>query len=130
CHFMTAIADKPTERLTETEAKKELERLAKEIAEHDRRYYQDDAPTVSDAEYDALRRRNNEIEAAFPELIRSDSPSQRVGAKAAERFEKVRHSRPMLSLDNAFTDEDVRDFFARAKRFLGLPENEPLALIA
>ena len=127
---MTAIADKPTEQLTETEAKKELERLAKEIAEHDRRYYQDDAPTVSDAEYDALRRRNNEIEAAFPELIRSDSPSQKVGAKAAERFEKVRHSRPMLSLDNAFTDEDVRDFFARAKRFLGLPEDEPLALIA
>jgi DNA ligase (NAD+) len=127
---MTAIAEKPTEQLTETEAKKELERLAKEIAEHDRRYYQDDAPTVSDAEYDALRRRNNEIEAAFPELIRSDSPSQKVGAKAAERFEKVRHSRPMLSLDNAFTDEDVRDFFARAKRFLGLPEDEPLALIA
>jgi DNA ligase (NAD+) len=127
---MTAIEDKSTEQLTETEAKKELERLAKEIAEHDRRYYQDDAPTVSDAEYDALRRRNNEIEAAFPELIRSDSPSQKVGVKPAERFEKVRHSRPMLSLDNAFTGEDVRDFFARAKRFLGMPEGEPLALVA
>jgi len=96
---MTARADKPVEQLTEAEAKKELERLASEIAEHDRRYYQDDAPTVSDAEYDALRRRNNEIEAAFPELIRKDSPSQRVGAKPTERFPKVRHARPMLSLD-------------------------------
>jgi DNA ligase (NAD+) len=127
---MTTLADKSVKQLTEAEAKKELARLAKEIAEHDHRYYQEDAPTVTDAEYDALRRRNNEIEAAFPELIRADSPSQRVGAKPAERFEKVRHSRPMLSLDNAFTDEDVREFFARAKRFLGLPEDEPLALIA
>jgi DNA ligase (NAD+) len=127
---VSGIEDKAPQRLTDGEAKKELERLAKEIAKHDRRYYQDDAPTVTDAEYDALRRRNNEIEAAFPELIRADSPSQRVGAKPAERFEKVRHSRPMLSLDNAFTDEDVRDFFARAKRFLGLPEDEPLVLIA
>ncbi len=127
---MSGLEDKAAQQLTDAEAKKELERLAKEIAEHDRRYYQDDAPTITDAEYDLLRRRNNEIEAAFPELIRVDSPSQRVGAKPAERFEKVRHSRPMLSLDNAFTDEDVRDFFARAKRFLGLPEAEPLALIA
>ena len=127
---MSGLEDKAPQRLTDAEAKKELARLAKEIADHDRRYYQDDAPTVTDAEYDALRRRNNEIEAAFPELIRADSPSQRVGAKPAERFEKVRHSRPMLSLDNAFTDEDVRDFFARAKRFLGLPEDEPLVLIA
>jgi DNA ligase (NAD+) len=127
---VSGLEDKAAQQLTDAEAKKELERLAKEIAEHDRRYYQDDAPTITDAEYDLLRRRNNEIEAAFPELIRVDSPSQRVGAKPAERFEKVRHSRPMLSLDNAFTDEDVRDFFARAKRFLGLPEAEPLALIA
>jgi DNA ligase (NAD+) len=124
------IEEKPPQQLTESEAKIELERLAHEIAEHDRRYYQEDAPTVSDAEYDALRRRNDEIEAAFPELIRHDSPSQRVGAKPAERFEKVRHSRPMLSLDNAFTDEEVRDFFLRAKRFLGLPPDEELALIA
>ena len=121
---------KAPKQLSETEAKKELERLAKEIAEHDARYYQDDAPTITDAEYDALRRRNSDIEAAFPELVRADSPSQRVGAKPAERFEKVRHSRPMLSLDNAFTDEDVRDFLARAKRFLGLPVNEELALVA
>ncbi len=127
---MSKAAAKPPEKLTEGEAKKELERLAKEIAEHDRRYYQDDAPTVTDAEYDTLRRRNSDIEAAFPKLVRSDSPSQKVGAKPAERFEKVRHSRPMLSLDNAFTEEDVRDCFARAKRFLGLPEDEKLALIA
>jgi DNA ligase (NAD+) len=124
------IEEKPPQQLTEAEAKIELQRLAKEIGEHDRRYYQEDAPTVSDAEYDALRRRNNEIEAAFPGLIRHDSPSQRVGAKPVERFEKVRHSRPMLSLDNAFTDDEVRDFFLRAKRFLGLPPQEELALIA
>jgi DNA ligase (NAD+) len=127
---MTAVADKPVEQLTEAEAKKELESLAKEIAGHDSRYYQDDAPTISDAEYDALRRRNNEVEAAFPELIRADSPSQRVGAKPAERFVKVRHARPMLSLDNAFTAEDVRDFVARIHRFLGLSPDEEVALIA
>ena len=127
---MTALADKPVEQLSEAEAKKELERLANEIAEHDRRYHQEDAPTISDAEYDALRRRNNEIEAAFPELIRHDSPSQRVGAKPAERFVKVPHSRPMLSLDNAFTEEDVRDFVARIHRFLGLSADEEVALIA
>jgi DNA ligase (NAD+) len=127
---MTAIADKPVEQLTEAEAKKELERLAKAIAEHDRRYYQEDAPTISDAEYDTLRLRNNAIEAAFPELIRHDSPSQRVGAKPGERFPKVRHARPMLSLDNAFTQEDVRDFVARIQRFLGLSADEEVALIA
>jgi DNA ligase (NAD+) len=127
---VSGLEDKAPHQLTDAEAKKELERLAKEIAEHDRRYYQDDAPTISDAEYDALRRRNNEIEAAFPELIRTDSPSQRVGAKPAERFPKVRHSRPMLSLDNAFTSEDVRDFVARIHRFLGLSPDEEVALIA
>src|SRR5262245_10255777 len=127
---MTPRADKPVEQLTEAEAKKELERLASEIAENDKRYYQEDAPTISDAEYDALRQRNNEIEAAFPELIRHDSPSQRVGAKPAERFDKVRHARPMLSLDNAFTAEDVRDFEARIRRFLGLSQEEPLAFVA
>jgi DNA ligase (NAD+) len=127
---MTALADKPAGQLTEAEAKRELARLAKEIAEHDRRYYQEDAPTISDAEYDALRRRNNDIEAAFPELIRHDSPSQSVGAKPVERFEKVRHARPMLSLDNAFTEEDVRDFVARIHRFLNLSADEEVALVA
>ena len=85
---------------------------------------------VTDAEYDALRRRNDEIEARFPELIRHDSPSQRIGAQPAERFEKVRHARPMLSLDNAFTDEDVRDFVARVRRFLALAADQELVLVA
>lgn len=125
-----SFSDKPVELLTEEEANAELARLAKEIAEHDRRYYQDDAPTVTDADYDALRGRNDDIEKRFPELIRHDSPSQRVGAKPAERFDKVRHARPMLSLDNAFTEEDVRDFVARVRRFLGWPESEELALVA
>jgi DNA ligase (NAD+) len=127
---VTAARDRSSDQLTQDQAKGELARLAKEIAEHDRRYYQDDAPTVTDAEYDALRRRNQDIEKRFPELIRHDSPSQRVGAKPAERFEKVRHARPMLSLDNAFTDEDVVDFAARVRRFLALPESEELVLAA
>ena len=120
----------PVERLTEEEAQKELARLAKDIAAHDNRYYQDDAPTISDADYDALRRRNAAIEARFPALIRSDSPSRRVGAKPAERFEKVRHAVPMLSLDNAFTDDDVADFVARVRRFLGMKEADELVLVA
>jgi DNA ligase (NAD+) len=118
------------EQLSEDEAKEELARLAKEIAAHDKRYYQEDTPSISDAAYDALRHRNDEIEKRFPELIRHDSPSQRIGAKPAERFEKVRHARPMLSLDNAFTDEDVRDFVARVRRFLTLPQDQPLVLVA
>ena len=116
--------------LTEEQAEAELERLAKEIAEHDKRYYQDDAPTVSDAEYDALRQRNNAIEARFPELIRADSPSRRVGAQPARGFAKVRHAVPMLSLDNAFSDEDVADFAGRIRRFLGLTPDEPLVFTA
>lgn len=127
---MTAVSEKPVELLNEQEASAELARLAHEIAEHDRRYYQEDAPAVSDAQYDALRRRNDEIEKRFPELIRHDSPSQRVGAKPADRFEKVRHARPMLSLDNAFTDEDVQDFVARVRRFLGLAPDAEIALVA
>jgi DNA ligase (NAD+) len=127
---MAALPNKPVTQLTEEEAKSELARLAKEIAEHDTRYYQDDAPSIPDADYDTLRARNNDIETRFPELIRHDSPSQRVGAKPAERFDKVRHARPMLSLDNAFTAEDVRDFEARVRRFLGLSADEELALVA
>src|SRR5262247_3513720 len=106
------------EALTESDAKAELKRLAAEIAAHDRRYYQDDAPTVSDAAYDALRRRNEAIEARFPALVRSDSPSRRVGAQAAARFAKIAHAVPMLSLGNAFSDEDVVDFADRIRRFL------------
>jgi DNA ligase (NAD+) len=112
----------PTDKLTEEQAAAELARLAKLIAENDRLYYQQDAPKISDAEYDALRQRNNEIEARFPELIRKDSPSQRVGAAPTGRFRKVRHAVPMLSLDNAFSDEDVTEFVDRVVRFLKLDE--------
>jgi DNA ligase (NAD+) len=120
---------KPVDLLTAKEAEAELEHLAEAIAEHDRRYYQEDAPTVSDAEYDALRLRNAEIETRYPDLVRADSPSKRVGVKPAARFEKVRHARPMLSLDNAFTDEDIADFVARIRRFLKMDEGE-LSLVA
>jgi DNA ligase (NAD+) len=112
----------PVGKLTQEQAAGELQRLAKLIGEHDKRYYQQDAPTVSDAEYDALRQRNNEIEARFPELIRKDSPSKRVGAAPTGRFKKVRHAVPMLSLDNAFSDEDVTEFVDRVVRFLKLDE--------
>jgi DNA ligase (NAD+) len=106
--------------LTETAAKAELERLAAEIGAHDRRYYQEDAPSVSDAAYDALRRRNEAIEARFPQLVRADSPSRRVGAAPAAKFAEVRHAVPMLSLGNAFSAEDVADFVDRVRRFLRL----------
>ncbi|WP_407050337.1 NAD-dependent DNA ligase LigA [Methyloraptor flagellatus] len=108
----------PVEQLSAEEAAAELARLAAEIAEHDRRYFQDDAPSISDAAYDALRRRNLAIEARFPELKRADSPSERVGAGVAAAFAKVRHVVPMLSLDNAFSDADVVDFVERIHRFL------------
>jgi DNA ligase (NAD+) len=120
----------PIKSLTEEEAAAELKRLAKDIAAHDARYYQDDAPTVSDAEYDALRKRNNEIEARFPELIRPDSPTRRVGAQPARGFAKVRHAVPMLSLDNAFDEDDVRDFVERIRRFLKLGADEPVVFTA
>jgi DNA ligase (NAD+) len=121
---------KPVDKLTSAEAAKELDRLAHEIAEHDRRYYLEDQPSVSDAEYDALRQRNSAIEAHFPLLARPDSPSLRVGAKPSAKFAKVVHAVPMLSLDNAFTDEDVADFVARVHRFLGLKEDSKLAITA
>src|SRR5207302_118338 len=111
------IAERPVELLTEEEAKGELARLAIEIAHHDRLYYTDAAPEISDAEYDRLRQRNAAIEARFPELIRADSPSRRVGAAPASTFAKVTHSVPMLSLQNGFEEQDVRDFFDRIRRF-------------
>ena len=123
-------SETPVEDLSEKQAKAEHAQLAAEIAAHDRRYYQDDAPTVSDAEYDELRRRYGEIEARFPRLRTLDSLTQRVGAAPAARFAKVRHAVPMLSLDNAFAEEDVVDFVARIRRFLRLPEEEQVVFSA
>src|SRR5262245_50800465 len=121
---------KPVGDLTEAEAKAELARLAAEIAMHDDLYYRQDAPEVSDAEYDELHRRNAAIEARFPALQRSDSPSKRVGAAPVEAFGKVRHAVPMLSLGNAFADEEVADFVARVRRFLGLGAEAPVETLA
>jgi DNA ligase (NAD+) len=111
-------ASKSVEELSSEEAAAELERLAKEIAFHDKRYHVEDDPLISDAEYDALARRNLALEERFPELVRADSPSKRVGAGvSAEGFAKVRHAVPMLSLAKAYTDQDVQDFFQRFSRF-------------
>src|SRR5215469_17526608 len=118
------------EDLTEKQAEAEHARLQTEIAAHDKRYYQDDAPTVSDAEYDALRKRYNEIEARFPDLRTLESLSVKVGAAPARGFAKLRHRVPMLSLDNAFSEEDVRDFVERIRRFLKLSAEEPIVFSA
>ncbi len=120
----------PVEALTIEEAKVELERLAKDIAGHDRAYHEQDAPTISDAEYDALRLRNEAIEARFPELIREDSPSKRVGAAVSEKFGKVRHAVPMLSLSNGFSEEDAADYVGRIRRFLNLPDTATVEITA
>src|ERR1700728_1203580 len=112
--------------LTKAQAKVELKRLSLEIEGHDKRYYQDDAPKVSDAEYDTLRQRFNAIERRFPEFVTSDSPSQKIGAAPSGRFRKVRHAVPMLSLDNAFAEEDVIDFVGRIRRFLKLDDDEEI----
>jgi DNA ligase (NAD+) len=117
-----ASADRPVEELDEADAAAELARLAIELGEHDRRYFQDDAPLVSDADYDALKRRNGAIEARFPALIRPDSPSRKVGAARSAAFAPVTHAVPMLSLDNAFSDADATDFDARIRRFLKLAD--------
>jgi DNA ligase (NAD+) len=120
----------PVADLTEVQAKAELKRLAAEIGAHDKRYYQEDAPTVSDATYDALRRRNDEIEARFPELVREDSPSRRVGAQPSQKFAKVRHNVAMLSLGNAFSDDEVAEFVERVRRFLRLAKDEKVTFTA
>jgi DNA ligase (NAD+) len=122
------LAARPPAELTEDEAAAELARLAAEIAHHDQLYHAKDAPEISDAAYDELRRRNAAIEARFPELIRADSPTRRVGAAPAAGFAKVTHRVPMLSLENAFAEEDVRDFFAGVRNFFRRPED--LALVA
>lgn len=115
---------------TEEEAAAELERLAAEIAHHNRLYHAEDAPEISDAEFDALMRRNSAIEAAFPSLIRSDSPSRKVGAAPTGHLAKVAHARQMFSLDNGFSDADVSDFLGRVRRFLNLPPDTPVTLTA
>jgi DNA ligase (NAD+) len=125
---MTDPTHKAPEELTPAEAKAELKRLAKEIARHDTLYHQKDAPEISDAEYDALVRRNRAIEGLFPSLKRTDSPSARVGAEPAAGFAKVRHLHPMLSLDNAFDREDVADFIGRIRRFLGRKDEAEIEL--
>jgi DNA ligase (NAD+) len=115
---------------SEAEAANELMRLAKAIAYHNARYHTDDAPEISDAEYDALVRRNNVLEREFPHLIRADSPNRMVGAAPASHLSKITHAKVMLSLDNAFDEDDVADFVARVRRFLALPEDVPVALTA
>src|SRR3954467_12582872 len=117
-------------KLTKAQAKVEHMRLALELEAHDKRYYQDDAPSVTDAEYDALRQRFNAIEKRFPEFVSADSPSQRLGAAPTGRFKKVRHALPMLSLDNAFAEQDVIDFAGRIRRFLKLGDDEAIAFSA
>lgn len=120
----------PVDRLTEDQAKEELKSLALQIAHHDRLYYLEDQPEISDAEYDELRLRNEAIEKRFPFLIREDSPSQRVGAPLSGPFRKVKHRQPVLSLDNGFEDQDVYDFYDRIRRFLGLSAQEPIEIVA
>ena len=121
---------KPAWGLTEAEAIAELARLAEEIARHRKAYYEYDDPEISDAEFDALEARNAAIEARFPQRVREDSPSRKVGAAASSKFAKVRHSRAMLSLDKAKGDDDVREFVARARRFMKLADDEPVVLVA
>jgi len=128
----TAKTKTPTDvrQLTKAQAKVELKRLALEIESHDKHYYQDDAPKIPDADYDALRKRVDAIEARFPELVTSESPSQKIGAQPSGRFAKVQHAVPMLSLGNAFSDEDVADFVDRIRRFLKLDADEIPSIVA
>ncbi|HSD93244.1 MAG TPA: NAD-dependent DNA ligase LigA [Methyloceanibacter sp.] len=129
-HGKTGLEAKPVAALSEAEAAAELARLAAEIAHHDALYYRKDEPEISDAEYDALRTRNDRIEARYPHLVRDDSPSLKVGAAPVEAFGKVQHRVPMLSLGNVFDEEGLRDFLDRIRRFLGLDTIEGLAFTA
>jgi len=122
--------DLSVDQLTEAQAQAELERLARELAEADLAYHRDDAPILSDADYDRLKRRNAAIEARFPVLKRADSPSVKVGATPQAGFGKIRHSQRMLSLANAFTDADITDFDQRIRRYLGLSDDDPLSYTA
>ncbi len=127
-----AMTDSPPspDDLTRQQATSEHARLTTEINEHNRLYHRDDAPRISDAEYDALLRQLQDIEELFPELVTADSPTQRIGTEPASGFAKVRHTVPMLSLANAFGDDDVSEFVARIRRFLNPPEDEPVVLVA
>lgn len=128
---MTTTEEFPElKELTTETAREKLAELAAEIERHDRAYHQNDAPEITDADYDRLRRLNTAIEAKFPDLVREDTPSGKVGAAPATGFGKITHSRPMLSLDNAFNAEDVENFVSRVRRFLGLDENEPVEIVA
>ena len=120
----------PVDPLTRDEAVEELARLAKTIARHDYLYHQQATPEISDAAYDALVARNHAIEARFPDLQRIDSPSLRIGATPAPGFKKVKHHTPMLSLDNAFSPEDIIDFLNRIRRFLQLPTDQTIEMMA
>jgi len=118
------------ETISEADAANRMMRLAREIARHDKLYHDKDAPEISDADYDALIRENRELEERFPHLVRADSPSKRLGAVPSSTLAKVAHARPMLSLDNAFSADEVRDFVARVRRFLSLAAEEPVAITA
>ncbi|ASK87385.1 DNA ligase [Sphingorhabdus sp. SMR4y] len=121
----------PPENLSEADAANELMRLARKIAKHNKLYHAEDSPEISDADYDALVRRNNELEEAFPHLVRDDSPNKLVGAAvAASPLSKVKHEQRMMSLDNGFSDEDIAEWLARVRRFLNLDEGAPVAVTA
>ena len=120
-----------SESISEADAANELMRLARKIAKHNRLYHAEDSPEISDAEYDALVRRNNELEEAFPHLVREDSPNRMIGAAvAASPLSKVKHEQRMMSLDNGFSDEDIAEWLARVRRFLNLDEGAPVAVTA
>lgn len=127
---MPSAEKKTVDKLTPKEAASELQRLAAEIAHHDERYHGQDAPEISDADYDALRLRNDAVEARFPDLVREDSPSKRVGSSPQSKFGKVRHRVAMLSLGNGFSDEDVLEYLGRIRRFLNLADDAPIDVTA
>jgi DNA ligase (NAD+) len=124
-----SLREIPVADLMSWDAAIELEFLAKEIAEHDLAYHQNDAPTIDDATYDVLRQRNNEIESRFPLLVRPDSPSKKVGAPVSVGFSKITHAKPMLSLGNGFSEEDITEFLTRVRRFLSLDDSEAVDII-